>query len=172
MKNIGLVSDLHLEGSNMDILNNPLWDYLVIAGDLSTDLDMIDLFFQYKCPKHIPIIYVLGNHEYDYKNYFDTKNQIKKILENYSNIYLLDNESIIFDDIKFIGTTLWSNLNLKNQLIKNKEFVNTISHLKSIYYIRNGKLSSLDADFIIEQHNTAVNFLKNELINIHLVVIK
>lgn len=48
MKNIGLLSDLHLEGSNIDVLVNPGWDYLVIAGDLSADLSLLDRFFLIK----------------------------------------------------------------------------------------------------------------------------
>jgi predicted MPP superfamily phosphohydrolase len=109
MKNIGLLSDLHLDGSNMSQLNNPGWDYLVIAGDLATDLNLTQQFFSYKTPDDIPILYVLGNHEFEGRRFDQTFEKMEKILRPFENVKLLYNESVIIDDIKFIGSTLWTN---------------------------------------------------------------
>lgn len=113
MKKIGLLSDLHLEGSNIDTLNNPGWDILVIAGDLSADLNLLDRFFAYKAPTDIPIIYVLGNHEYEGRRFNEVVEQYKEVLRPFEHVHLLDNESVIIDNIKFIGSTLWTDFELR-----------------------------------------------------------
>lgn len=113
MKKIGVLSDLHLEGSNIDTLHNPGWDILVIPGDLSADLSMLDRFFSYKAPTDIPIIYVLGNHEYEGRRFNTVVDQYREILKPYEHVHLLDNESVIIDNIKFIGSTLWSDFELR-----------------------------------------------------------
>lgn len=108
MKNIGILSDLHLEGSNMEIIN-PGWDVLVLAGDISSEPSKLDRFFTYQCPSNIPIVYVLGNHEYEGKRKEDVIPKLREQLKDFPHIHILDNESIVLEGIKFIGTTLWSN---------------------------------------------------------------
>jgi predicted phosphodiesterase len=122
-KKIGVISDLHLEASNMS-LNNPGWDYLCIVGDLSSEHDLIMHFFSYVAPTDIPIIYVLGNHEYEGKRLDSNVAKLKEMLRPFENVHLLDNESIIIDGIKFIGSTLWSNFELKglNEKKKSMDF--------------------------------------------------
>lgn len=166
MRNIGLLSDLHLEGSNIEI-NNPGWDCLVIAGDLSSDLDNIDHFFYYCAPKDIPIIYVLGNHEFEGKRLDLATNKIRDLLKPYENVHLLDNESIVINGVKFIGTTLWSNFESAGMHMKKEEMNWAKFHVVdfSSIFDKNdkGKYVPINPEKMIELNKKAYQFLEFEL---------
>lgn len=107
-----ILSDIHLEFAKYQYIPSKNANIVIDAGDLCSQESNIE----YKAIDHIKeilkhdkiLIYVPGNHEYyngDYKNKIEFKN------ENLRNFYLLDNKSIILNGIKFVGSTLWSNVN-------------------------------------------------------------
>lgn len=171
MKNIGLLSDLHLEGSNMDSLKNPGWDCLVIAGDLSTDLTLLDRFFAYKAPTDIPIIYVLGNHEYEGRRFNQVVEMYKDALKPFEHVHLLDNESIVIDNIKFIGSTLWTNFELKGLEEKKQSMQWAKNNVVDFTYIfkenadNSGKYHSITPEEMEQENIKAQRFLSYELKN-------
>lgn len=106
---IRLLSDLHFEfhrdgGYSFLQDQNQDFDVLVIAGDLNTaknlknSFDLLKSLFQNK-----KIIFVPGNHEY-YRSSFP---EVQAILADEKDIVVLDNNSIVLDGVKFVGTTLW-----------------------------------------------------------------
>lgn len=117
-KKIGILSDLHLESSNMKLNLN--CDIVVLAGDISQDFSLLYRFFEQNIPETMPIIYVPGNHEYEGKRYFAVMEELKKIEKDFSNLKILQNEAIDIDGIRFIGTTLWSNFEGFGQEWKNE----------------------------------------------------
>lgn len=176
MKNIGLVSDLHLEASNFQLEINPQWDYLVIAGDLSAERDLIESFFynlSLKNIKNIPIIYVLGNHEHELHDIDETPHQIKEMLKDYDNIHVLNNESIVLDGVKFIGTTLWTNfeyggiggINSKEENMKFNQL--HVGDFSRVFYKNEltKKTEKITPEYMIKLHNKAYKFLEFELKN-------
>lgn len=171
MKNIGLLSDLHLEGSNIDVLVNPGWDYLVIAGDLSADLSLLDRFFSYKAPSDIPIIYVLGNHEYEGRRFNEVIEQYREVLKPFENVHLLDNESVIIDNIKFIGSTLWTNFELKGLEQKKESMKWAKQSVVDFTYIfkenekGSGKYHSITPEEMVQECEKSIRFLEFELKN-------
>jgi len=107
-KKIGILSDLHLEVSNMK-LEELSCDVLILAGDISQDFSLLPNFFNYNIPENMPVIYVPGNHEYEGKCMSDVINKLREITKEFPNIHVLQNESIDIEGIHFIGSTLWSN---------------------------------------------------------------
>lgn len=166
MANIGLVSDLHLEASNFE-LNNPGWDYLVIAGDLSADFNKLQNFFEYYAPHDIPIIYVLGNHEYEGRRLDTTPLEIKSLLSEFKNVHLLDNESIIIDNIKFIGATLWSNFELEGIHKKEECMQWSKFNIADFSYIfdknEHNKYVTITPERMDSLNKEACEFIKSEL---------
>lgn len=166
MKKIGLISDLHLESSNID-LPNPGWDYLVIAGDLSASLPNMLHFFNYYAPTDIPIIYVLGNHEYEGRRLDDNVEKIKEMLKPFSNVHVLDNESIVIDNIKFIGATLWSNFELEGIDKKKTEMEWAKFNIVDFTYIFDknidGRYQSISPERMVKLNEDAYKFLEYEL---------
>lgn len=174
MKNIGLVSDLHLEASNYQLEINPQWDYLIIAGDLSAERDLIESFFytlSHKNTKNIPILYVLGNHEHELHDIDETPYQIKEMLKEYRNVHVLNNESIVLDGIKFIGTTLWTNfeyggvegINSKEENMRFNEL--HVGDFNRVFYKNEitQKTERITAEYMVKLHNKAYKFLEFEL---------
>ena len=84
-------------------------DVVVVAGDVSLGTKGIQwIYLQLKM---FPVIYVLGNHEYYCGSYPKTQNKISE-LSDATNVHVLENKSIVIDDVTFHGTTLWTDFEL------------------------------------------------------------
>ena len=171
MKKIGIMSDLHLEASNIEI-KNPGWDVLVLAGDISSDFSILDRFLTYQCPSDIPVVYILGNHEYEGKRKEEVVPKLKELLKDFPHVHLLQNESIVLEGIKFIGTTLWSNfegsgINYKEEVKKWAKF--NIVDFSQIFTENTTsstpKYVCLTPDDMEKDFNKAYDFLNYELKN-------
>ena len=111
---IRLLSDLHTE-FRLPYKKQPFAEYrgedvLVLAGDIASGstntMDVIKFFLDQGFPK---VIYVPGNHEY-YGTGFDEFNaKMENKCYNTPGAYYLNPESVVIDNIKFIGATLWTN---------------------------------------------------------------
>src|SRR5690606_20885007 len=97
---IQVVSDLHQEFGFMDFDFNKA-NVVVIAGDLNLGTKGIQWI--QSAIKNIPVIYVLGNHEYYRGSYPKTLHKIIELSAG-TNIHVLENKSIVIDDITFHGT--------------------------------------------------------------------
>lgn len=108
---IQYASDIHIEFGKISIRRNHLvGDILVLGGDIAASPLMFAEYIQ-KLHTDMPIIYVLGNHEY-YSHVWGEKTidlyrwGIERAQLN--NVFLLENESIVIRGIRFIGATLWT----------------------------------------------------------------
>lgn len=103
-----ILSDIHLEfGERKFELDNP--DLLILAGDIHLGINGINWIRE--LTNDIPVIYVLGNHEYYKNSYPKLIRKLKDSAEN-TNIHILENASIEFNGITFHGATLWTNFEL------------------------------------------------------------
>ena len=114
-------SDLHLEFEKgfKHTLNIPEGDVLVLAGDIYTPwyqgktekkdhVKIRESFFSEVSEKFKTVLYVMGNHEH-YGGYFvDTDNLIRKHIEPYKNIHLLNGNYHQVEDVLFYGSTFWT----------------------------------------------------------------
>ena len=105
---IQIVSDLHHEFGISSVSVTDA-DVLIVAGDL--DLGIRGISWLKESVKDIPVIYVLGNHEFYKGSYPKTLNKIKSNAEG-TNIHVLENESIVINGITFYGATLWTDFEL------------------------------------------------------------
>lgn len=131
---IAVCSDLHLEFGRLDLANTEGADVLVLSGDIlvAEDLDRHpgdrgpyapveshryinstiyrDFLDQvnYEFPK---VVYVAGNHEFYGGKWVKTLDVLHKYMENYTNIFFLERETLKVDDVTFIGGTLWTDMN-------------------------------------------------------------
>jgi len=110
--NIQYMSDLHLEFGSKEINVHLSTDVIVLAGDIHTRPQILNKFFKkLKSQKDIPIVYVLGNHEY-YGHSVDEVVSLYKdaCSQKYDDIYLLDNESKTIGSVRFIGSTMHTDI--------------------------------------------------------------
>lgn len=120
---IQVVSDLHLEFSDIDIPNQGDTDVMILAGDIlvadklfkanSETGERFRIFLR-RCSDAFPhVVYVAGNHEfYGGGHFYGYVNRLREwCQDNYGNVYFLENEAKTIDDILFVGGTLWTDLN-------------------------------------------------------------
>lgn len=105
---IQTLSDLHHE---FGILDFPVdnCDVLILAGDV--DIGVRGINWIKENIQNIPVIYVLGNHEYYKGSYPKTLHKIKHESLN-SNVYVLENESVELEGVRFHCATLWTDFSL------------------------------------------------------------
>ncbi|WP_439503532.1 metallophosphoesterase [Methylophaga sp.] len=100
-----IISDLHNLKHALSIKIPKGVDYIVIAGDIVYPFEIFQLLEKYQ----IPVIAALGNHDYwdESEDFDEAVDRYKKIASNFKNIHVLENETLTFGEIRFIGTTLW-----------------------------------------------------------------
>lgn len=132
--NIQLLSDLHLEADPGFIATPaPAADLLVLAGDIGSYqtgslLQDADFGLARFSPRHgwpVPVLMVAGNHEYDGMDFDIAHARLQECCERLG-ITLLERQVITGsalsgqtgiaeeDDIRFVGTTLWSDFDSLN----------------------------------------------------------
>lgn len=135
---IKLVSDLHLEFSDINIQNDNNYDVLILSGDIMIAEDLHDhpvvpSIYEYgsfaelgrkqkrvatfrdflkRCSFQFPnTIYVAGNHEFYHGKWKRTLTVLSEECAKFPNVYFLEAGSKKIDDVTFIGGTLWTDMN-------------------------------------------------------------
>ena len=124
---IKIVSDLHLEFGPLSIENNGA-DVLILSGDICVASDLNDrdnynimgeqrrsnsyhTFFSECCERFSHVIYIAGNHEHYHGDFATSISRLREKLSYLSNLYILDKEVKVIDDVTFVGGTLWTDMN-------------------------------------------------------------
>ena len=68
-------------------------------------------FFHHVSQEYDHVIYVTGNHEFYHGRYPDAYSWLDEEMKNYPNIHFLDMDSVVIDDVTFVGGTLWTDMN-------------------------------------------------------------
>lgn len=119
---IQIVSDLHLEFSDINIKNENNADVLILGGDImiaskvhkpESEYGIRFRDFLKRVSFQFPhVIYVMGNHEfYSDGRFFDSVDDMRAACAVHSNIYLLERDCKQIDDVLFVGGTLWTDMN-------------------------------------------------------------
>jgi predicted phosphodiesterase len=119
---IQIVSDLHLEFEDILIKNENNADVLILSGDIMVASKVNKLESEYgirfrdflkRCSFQFPhVIYVAGNHEfYSDGKFFQGLEELRVACAQHANIYFLERDTKIIDDIVFVGGTLWTDMN-------------------------------------------------------------
>lgn len=125
---ITLASDLHLEFGYQEL---PGGDLLILSGDIaeaktadkhfrSTKILSSDRsdpntmypcseFFYHECAKYEQVFYVFGNHEHYRGTFQNTRNILESLCPK--NVSILENQCVEYKGIRFLGATLWTDLN-------------------------------------------------------------
>lgn len=141
---IKLVSDLHLEFSDINIQNDQNYDVLILGGDICIAQDLHDHiaadfnpysagafadlsrkqervqrfrdFFK-RCSFQFPhVIYIMGNHEFYNGKFYAAIDYMREECAKYPNVYMLEQDMKIIDDVVFVGGTLWTDMNRRDPL--------------------------------------------------------
>jgi len=105
---IQILSDIHLEFGSREFDFSEA-DLLILAGDIHLGTKGLEWILNKV--QHIPVLYVLGNHEY-YKNAYPKLLYKLKNMANDTNVHILEKDSIEINGVTFHGTTLWTDFEL------------------------------------------------------------
>lgn len=153
---IAYCSDVHIEFGSIELKNSENADVLILAGDIFVSeylekynnekdnlrsLKIHDFFIN--CSKEFEyIILIAGNHTFYYGDFAKEIQQCKENLKYIKNLYILDNEFIEINNVIFIGSTLWTDMNQKD--------IKTIQKMK---YCMNDFIIIKNSNNIIEYKN-------------------
>ncbi len=173
---VWIFSDLHQEIGTVNKFpeKRPDADLAVMAGDWThadkieeTAKAFIELF-------QMPVVYVAGNHEfYDSlgrRSAFETDQLILKLAEANSKVwdhrlFVLDEDTVVLDDVRFIGATLWVDfllgLNEPQTLAgRMRQATNMLNDFEAIRMRSGLRFDPFD---MLELHRSNVAYIKREL---------
>ena len=181
---IKLVSDLHLEFSDIMIPNDANYDLLILSGDIMVAQDLHDHqdenvrtaamlemlgsrqlkaqrfrdFFK-RCSFQFPhVIYVAGNHEFYHGKFFASIDHLREECAKYPNIYFLENDVKVINDIVFMGATLWTDCN-KHDPFTLHALADMMNDFRIIRHDQSGYRSLKPAD-IADRHRKTLQYFK------------
>ncbi|PTP13736.1 metallophosphoesterase [Vibrio sp. 10N.286.51.C3] len=156
------LSDLHLEVAVMDV---PITDadVVVLAGDIHSDgkkaVDWASKFPQ-------DVIYVIGNHEYySGDTIIGLPDRLKAYSMKYENVHVLNNDSLIINDVAFHGCTLWTDF----ELYGNAElaFYYARREISDYQVIRFDEVQAFTPALATELHKNSAAWLKGAIASSH-----
>ena len=105
-------SDLHLEFSNFTPGASDDADIVILAGDIGTGVRGVRWAnATFSCP----VIYVAGNHEF-YGGHIDRTLE-KMQLATATNVQVLENQSSVFGQMRFLCTTAWTDFSSTGDVV-------------------------------------------------------
>jgi Icc-related predicted phosphoesterase len=108
-----IFSDLHLEFAPANLPEVPA-DVIVTAGDIHPGPEGLH-WLRERFPV-TPVVYVLGNHEF-YRQEIPGLVDELKMQAHGTNIHILENDRLDLGDVRFLGTTLWTDFELEGDLV-------------------------------------------------------
>ena len=138
---IAVCSDLHLEFGPISLENTDNAEVLILSGDICVAKDLrekdsyiikgendksnkIHKFFQECCARFPSVIYIAGNHEHYHGDFAKSIGSIRNNLGYLVNLHVLDKESVLINNVMFIGGTLWTDMNKEDGI--------TLYHMKTM----------------------------------------
>lgn len=162
-----IASDLHNEFggrvASLPPLPDPLdYDVVVLAGDI--DSGTMGIAWAHDFFPKKPIIYVNGNHEYYHGNMGSIRANQKHVAAGLEGIYLLDPGTVVIDGIRFIGATMWTNLELRGYApLSFQQVERSINDFRLIHDYESGAGERFTAEKMVKIHCDEVNFIWDTL---------
>jgi Icc-related predicted phosphoesterase len=174
-----IVSDLHLEFNTNVQINNAGADVLCLAGDIclaeylyrnpvsdapnnssySDHAKRYREFFTQVTGEFNQVLYIMGNHEHYNGLWNRTSDVLFEEADRYPNLTFLDDEWVDINNIRIVGTSLWTNFNNEDPLtmLSVKDMMNDYSAIKinnnGVYH----KLRPIDT---LRAHRQSLEFIK------------
>lgn len=127
-----ILNDLHVEYADFVIPQTDA-DVVVLAGDIGMGTGGLDWIVQQAIDK--PVIYVPGNHEF-YQHDLKLVSHLKKKAP--SHVFVLDNDMVEVDGIRFLGSILWTDFALYGETDKVFSMLYARENMSDFILIRDG----------------------------------
>lgn len=155
-----ILSDLHLEFALFQPAETD-HDVVILAGDIGVGPETIAEAAHLFAGK--PIIFVPGNHEY----YNTVLNECAEIMRNKAKglgVHFLDNDEVVIDGVRFIGSTLWTDFRLFGDDQAEFALDKANWNITDFQIIRYGSPATrFQAETSVILHHAAVEYLERRL---------
>lgn len=180
-----LASDLHLEFAAISIENRDGVDCLILAGDILVASDLYRNprdrdpallvnestshrratryrhFLQEVSDRFPSVIMIAGNHEFYGNRWWQTLDVLREECAQYPNIHFLENETLVLGGHRFIGATLWTDMNKQNPISK-RMIQGSMNDYRRILEDREN-FRALRAEDTITRHLESVRYIREQL---------
>jgi predicted phosphodiesterase len=177
---IAVCSDLHLEFGPISLENTDNAEVLILSGDICVAKDLrekdsyiikgendksnkIHKFFQECCARFPSVIYIAGNHEHYHGDFAKSIGSIRNNLGYLVNLHVLDKESVLINDVMFIGGTLWTDMNKEDGI--------TLYHMKTMMNdfmcVNNSNRTTYYRDEDGNSHSRVARFTPDDAVEDH-----
>ena len=103
---LNILSDLHLGLGALDPPDTDA-DVVILAGDLARPKEAVGWASQLAKP----VLYVPGNHEFYGNSIEGTLEELRALCDG-TGVHLLDDDELVLDGVRFLGSTLWTDFML------------------------------------------------------------
>jgi Icc-related predicted phosphoesterase len=184
---VALASDLHLEFQDINLTNDEGAEVLILSGDIMLAEDLhnhppltVNQYesytelgvrqksaqrfrsFLHRVSKEFPhVVYVAGNHEFYHGRWSESITHLRTECANYPNIYFLERDIKVINEVSFIGATLWTDCNKGDPLT-----LHALTDMMNDYrVIRNDEhnFSKLRPAHTLHRHQQTISYLKQVL---------
>lgn len=186
---IALASDLHLEFQDINLINSEGAEVLILSGDIMvaedlhnhpemdygmySSVNLADLGrrqqtalrfrdFLKRCSFQFPhVIYIAGNHEFYHGKWKASIQYLRDECAKFPNVYFLERDIKVINDVTFIGATLWTDCNKGDPLT-----LHALADMMNDYrIIRNDEhnYSKLRPAHTMYRHQQTIAYLKSIL---------
>ena len=186
---IALASDLHLEFQDINLMNSEGAEVLILSGDIMvaedlhnhpemdygmySSVNLADLGrrqqtalrfrdFLKRCSFQFPhVIYIAGNHEFYHGKWKASLQYLRDECAKFTNVYFLERDVKVINDVTFIGATLWTDCNKGDPLT-----LHALADMMNDYrIIRNDEhnYSKLRPAHTMYRHQQTIAYLKSIL---------
>jgi Icc-related predicted phosphoesterase len=177
---IAVCSDLHLEFGPISLENTDNAEVLILSGDICVAKDLrekdsyiikgendksnkIHKFFQECCARFPSVIYIAGNHEHYHGDFAKSIGSIRNNLGYLVNLHVLDKESVLINNVMFIGGTLWTDMNKEDGI--------TLYHMKTMMNdfmcVNNSNRTTYYRDEDGNSHSRVARFTPDDAVEDH-----
>jgi DNA repair exonuclease SbcCD nuclease subunit len=134
---IALASDLHLEFEDVNLMNTEGAEVLILSGDIMIAEDLhnhpptvvspyesyTELGSRQKAAQRFRdflkrvsfqfphVVYVAGNHEFYHGRWKESLTHLREECDKFPNVYFLERDIKVINEVSFIGATLWTDCN-------------------------------------------------------------
>lgn len=157
MSTIAIASDMHLDMYHNVYVDPPTFaDIIVMAGDIhSSPIGWEQVIGKIRNVCASPIILVMGNHEYYGKWFPDAIRDYKIVVRKFSDVHLLNNETVSIGGVTFIGATMWTNMREMREANKCE------AGIADFRYIKNSVTGfPITPDEVLREFNKTVQWMR------------
>jgi len=140
-------------------------DLIILAGDIDVGTKGIEWAIRESERLDKPIIYITGNHEYYTYEIHDLNKKIIELAQN-TNVTFLNPGEIIFDNVRIIGGTLWTDYKAYPAISQsdNMHYVgNALNDHSVISIINDDKKQRFTPDDALLLHTKDLKFITRKL---------